>query len=103
LIGFITLGDFPDMMIKTHQKFLRGYNAANGSGNLCSIGENALGWYNNNGEDHECGDAYDNYSRPFSNGLLGCPLDTMSPNQMAKPHILIGTLDYVDGTISGKD
>jgi hypothetical protein len=93
------------MMIKTHQEYLRGYNAANGSGNLCPIGENAAfctGWYNNNGEDYECGDAYDNYSGPFSNGLVGCPLDTMSPNQMAKPHVLIGTWDYVNGTISGK-
>ena len=44
---------------------------------------------------------------PFSNGLVGRPLDTLSPNQMAKPHVLIGTWDYVNesavgNTISGK-
>jgi hypothetical protein len=37
----ITIGDFPDMILKAHQGYLRGYNAANGSGNsMCPIGEN---------------------------------------------------------------
>lgn len=26
----ITIGDFPDMIMKAHQEYLRGYNAANG-------------------------------------------------------------------------
>src|SRR5215469_13007539 len=69
----MTLGHFPDMVLKAHDQYNMGYKAAIGSGNLYPIGENAAfcpGWNNNNGEDHECGDAYDNYSGPFSNGLI---------------------------------
>jgi hypothetical protein len=29
----ITIGDFPDMILKAHQEYLKGYNAANDSGN----------------------------------------------------------------------
>jgi hypothetical protein len=36
----ITIGVFPDMILKAHQEYLRGYNAANGSGNsMCPIGD----------------------------------------------------------------
>jgi hypothetical protein len=94
----VTLGYFPDMMIKAHEQYNMGYKAANASGNLCPIGENAAfctGWYNNNGEDQECGESSDNGT--FANhSLIGCPLDTMNSNQMAKPHALIGTWNYVN-------
>jgi hypothetical protein len=100
----MTLGHFPDMMLKAHEQYNMGYKAANGSGNLCPIGENAAfctGWYNNNGEDHECGD--NNYNETIaSHSLIGCPFDTMKPSQMIKPHAMIGVWDYVNGTYSGK-
>ena len=66
------------------------------------------GWFNNIGERaEECSDDYPS-SGPFSNGLVGCPLDTMNQSQMAKPHALIGTWNYVNESkaqgisISGK-
>jgi hypothetical protein len=33
----ITIGDFPDMIVKTHQEYLRGYNAALGRVLLCPL------------------------------------------------------------------
>ena len=113
----ITIGDYPDMIMKAHQEYLRGSNAANGSGNsMCPIGENTAfctGWDGNNDDygNWDCGDAYDNYTGPFSSNLVGCPLDTLNPNQMAKPHMLVGTWHYLNessmglgstSTISGK-
>ena len=38
----------------------------------------------------------------FKKVTIGCPLDTMTSDQMAKPHAMIGVWDYVNGTISGK-
>ena len=102
-VGNMTLGYLPDVLIKkiweTHQQYQRGYNAANSvSLNVCPIGENAVfctGWndYNNEHNDAECGHAYDNYTGPFSNDI-GCPLDIMNQNQMAKPHALVGCPDH---------
>jgi hypothetical protein len=104
-VGNITSGYFPDLLIKTHQEYQRGYIASNGSYNLCPIGENnafCTGWYNNIGERAgECGDNPNNGTFA-SHSLLGCPLDTMTSDQMIKPHAMIGTWDYVNGTISGK-
>jgi hypothetical protein len=38
----MTIGDFPDFIVKAHQEYLRGYNTANGSGiSGCPMGENA--------------------------------------------------------------
>jgi hypothetical protein len=77
----ITIGDFPDMIVKAHQEYLRGYNAANHSGNsMCPIGQNIAfcrGWNNNNDDygGQDCGDACINYTGPFSSNLVGCPLD----------------------------
>ena len=69
-VGNITSGYFPDLLIKTHQEYQRGYIASNGSYNLCPIGENnafCTGWYNNLGERAgECGDNPNNgISLPF--------------------------------------
>ena len=37
----ITIGDFPDMIVKAHQEYLAGAKVANGSGNsMCPIGSN---------------------------------------------------------------
>jgi hypothetical protein len=39
----ITVGDFPPMLLKAHQEYLNGYNAANGTGaSMCPIYENAV-------------------------------------------------------------
>jgi len=103
-IGNITSGYFPDLLIKTHQEYQRGYIASNGSYNLCPIGENkafCTGWYNNIERAGKCGDNPNNGTFA-SHSLLGCPLDTMTSDQMIKPHAMIGTWDYVNGTISGK-
>lgn len=111
-VGNMTLGYISDIVIKimtkTHEQYNMGYNAANGSNlNVCPIGENAAfctGWNNYNDEhnDAEC-EKSASYSGPFSSHILiGCPLDTINSNQMAKPHALIGTWNYVNGTISGK-
>ena len=73
---------------------------------MCPIGENAAfchGWDSNNGPDYgyyDCGDIYINYTGPFSSGLLGCPLDVLKPSQMAKPHVLVGTWNYVNSSSS---
>jgi hypothetical protein len=109
----ITIGDFPPMILQAHEQYLAGAKAANDSGNsMCPIGENIAfcrGWDNNNGDygDWDCGDAYDNYTGPFSSNLLvGCPLDTLKPSQMAALPILVGNWHYVNSslgsTISGK-
>jgi hypothetical protein len=99
----ITIGDFPNMILQSHQEYLRGYNAANDSGNsMCPISENAAfcrGWDSNNDDygDQDCGDEYANYTGPITN-LVGCPLDTLKQNQIgaAALSILIGTWNYVN-------
>jgi hypothetical protein len=107
----MTVGDFPEMIMKTHQEYLRGYETANGSGNsMCPIGNSGAfcqGWNENNGDygNYDCGDIYVNYTGPFSNNLIGCPLDSINPTNMAKPHQLIGKWNYLNEsattTISG--
>ena len=99
----ITFGDFPPMILQLHEQYLAGAKGANGSGiSMCPIGENAAfcrGWDSNNGVDYgyqDCGDAYDNYTGPFSSNLVGCPLDSIKPSQIAKPHVLVGTWNYVN-------
>jgi hypothetical protein len=37
----IMMGDFPDMIVKAHQEYLRGYNTANGSGNSARMRRSA--------------------------------------------------------------
>jgi hypothetical protein len=49
----------------------------------------------------ECGDNPNNGTFA-SHNLLGCPLDYVTSDQMIKPSSLIGTWNYVNGTISGK-
>jgi hypothetical protein len=46
----------------------------------------------------DCGDAYVNYTGPFSNGLIGCPLDTLKASQMAALPMLVGNWDFVNET-----
>jgi hypothetical protein len=100
----ITRGIFPPMILQTREQYLAGAKAANGSGiSMCPIGENAAfctGWDSNNGVDydHECCDAYINYTGP---GLIGCPLDVMKPNQIgaAALPVLVGTWSYVNQSI----
>lgn len=112
-VGNMTLGYLSDVLIKkiweTHQEYQKGYNAADSaiSMNVCPMGENGAfcaGWndYNDEHNGAECGPAYYNYTGRFSIEWIGCPLDTMRVNQMAKPHALLGTWDYVNGTYSGR-
>ena len=58
-IGNITLGNFPDTLLRAHQQYIAGAKMANNvSSPICPIGENAafcLGWANNNtNEDEGC-------------------------------------------------
>lgn len=49
-VGNLTLGYLPDLLIKTHQEYQKGYTISNGTYNQCSIGENnafCTGWYDN--------------------------------------------------------
>jgi hypothetical protein len=112
-VGSITVGDFPDMILKAHDQLKAGAKAANGSGiSMCPIGRSqsfCTGWDSNNDDygNSDCDINKYNYTGPFSSGLLGCPLDLMKPSQMAKPFLLVGTWNYVnmsreDSTISGK-
>lgn len=105
-VGNLTSGYFPDFFLKIHQEYQRGYTASNGSYSLCPINENnayCTGWYNNMGERAgECGDQPNNSTLFSSHNLLGCPLDYLTNSQMIKPSSLIGTWNYVNGTISGK-
>jgi hypothetical protein len=93
----ITIGDYPVMIVKAHEQYLAGANAANGSGNsMCPIGANAAfcqGWDSNNGDygGSDCGDAYINmtYVPPHSDNLVGCPFDWIDQHHIAEPHILV--------------
>jgi hypothetical protein len=104
-VGNLTLGYLPDLLIKTHQEYQKGYTISNGTYNQCPIGENnafCTGWYDNIGERAgECGSSPNNGTFA-SHNLNGCPLDVMTSDQMAKPHAMIGTWDYVNGTRVGK-
>jgi hypothetical protein len=110
-VGNITMGDFPDMILKAHDQLLAGAKAVNGSGNsMCPIGNSGAfcnGWDSNNDDygNSDCGDIYVNYTGPFANNLIGCPLDSINQTNMAKPHELIGKWNYLNEsattTISG--
>jgi hypothetical protein len=106
-VGNLTSGYLPDFLIKTHQEYQRGYAASNGSYSLCPFNENnafCTGWYDNMGDraSGECSSNPNPGGIFESHDLLGCPLDTMTSNQMAKPSSMIGTWDYINGTILGK-
>jgi hypothetical protein len=104
-VGNLTLGYLPDLLIKTHQEYLKGYTISNGTYNQCPVGENnafCTGWYDNIGERAgECGSSPNNGTFA-SHNLNGCPLDATTSDQMAKPHAMIGTWDYVNGTMVRK-
>lgn len=56
------MGDFPDMILKAHQEYLKGYNAGN---SMCPIDQNTAfcrGWDNNNDDygGQDCEDGYFN-------------------------------------------
>jgi hypothetical protein len=109
----ITMGDFPDMILKAHDQILAGENAANGSGNsMCPIGENAAfcrGWDNNN-DDYGNQDCSDDYPANAPD-LVGCPFDNWPFTVMhhaAGLSMLAGTWNYLNESkstglgISGK-
>ena len=105
----ITIGDFPPMILQAHEQYLAGAKAANNSGiSGCPFGENTAycsGWNSNNGPDYgnwDCDFDKYNYTGPFSSNLVGCPLDVLKPSQMAKPHVLVGTWNYVNESKESK-
>jgi hypothetical protein len=97
----MTIGDFPDMILKAHDQLLAGENAANGSGNsMCPIGNNAVfcnGWDSNNG-DYGGQDCSDSPLANISYSLMGCAQDIMTVSQIggAGLHTLVGTWNYVN-------
>jgi hypothetical protein len=97
----MTMGDFPDMILKAHDQILAGAKAANSSGNsMCPIGENAAfcrGWDSNN-DDYGTGDCSDSPLANISYGLMGCAQDIMTINQIggAGLYTLVGTWNYVN-------
>lgn len=97
----MTMGDFPDMILKAHDQLLAGENAANGSGNsMCPIGNNAVfcnGWDSNNG-DYGGQDCSDSPLANISYSLMGCAQDIMTVSQIggAGLHTLVGTWNYVN-------
>jgi hypothetical protein len=62
----------------------------------------STGWYDNIGDRAGGCSSNPNNGTFASHNLNGCPLDIMTSDQMAKPHAVIGTWDYINGTISGK-
>jgi hypothetical protein len=99
--NFIT-GDFPDIILKTHQQYLLGSKAATGK-SMCPIGENAAfcGGYDDNNGDYWGQDCSDD--PPLANTtttddvvLLGCPGDVMTDKQIGGLPALIGTWSYMN-------
>jgi hypothetical protein len=108
-VGNLTLGAYPVMILQAHEQYLAGAKAATGN-SMCPVGNSGAfcnGWDSNNNDygTGDCGDIYVNYTGPFSNNLIGCPLDSINPTNMAKPHELIGKWNYLNEsattTISG--
>jgi len=106
-VGYLSSGYLPGLFLKAHQEYQRGYTASNGSYSLCPFGQNnayCTGWYDNMGErsSGECSSDPNPGGIFESHDLLGCPLDTMTSDQIAKPHAMVGAWDYVNGTLLGK-
>jgi Tfp pilus assembly protein PilF len=101
-IGNLTLGDFPDTLLRSHQQYIAGQKAANNiDSTICPVGENAafcLGWANNNTFDDEgCAD------EPTSNittGLVGCIGDTLTESQIGGLPALVGNWHFVNSSSS---
>jgi hypothetical protein len=100
----ITMGVFPDMILKTHQEYLKGANAANDTGaSMCPIGENAVfcsGWDSNNDDygDQDCADT------PLANittSLMRCIGDTLTENQIGGLPALVGKWNFVNQSSTG--
>lgn len=95
----ITQGIFPDFLVKTHEEYMVGAKAGNNIESMCPATGNAAfcqGWIStNNFDDEGCSDNYPG-TGPFSNNLIGCPLDAMNQSGMAKPHLLVGIWNYLN-------
>lgn len=100
----MTIGFIPPMILKTHEEYFAGAKAGNNSGSSCPYTGNMAfcqGWLSTNSyNDEGCSDDYANYTGPFSSGLIGCPLDAIKQDQMAKPHLLVGTWNYLNESSS---
>jgi Flp pilus assembly protein TadD len=102
-IGNITLGDFPDTLLRAHQQYIVGAKAAsNVSSPICPMGENAaycLGWANNNTFDDEgCADSP---TANITRWLPGCIGDNIPANQIGALPILVGNWHFVNETEDG--
>ena len=99
-IGNLTLGDFPDTLLKAHQQYIAGQKAANNiDSTICPIGENAafcLGWANNNIFDDE--GCADEPTANITTGLVGCIGDTLTESQIGGLPALVGNWHFVNET-----
>jgi tetratricopeptide (TPR) repeat protein len=95
----ITSGNIPPMLLQAHHEYMKGYDAANGTGAaMCPIGENAVfcnGFNENNGDygDSDCADT------PMANittDLVGCIGDNIPANQIGGLPALIGNWHFVN-------
>jgi hypothetical protein len=96
----MTIGNFPPQILEAYKWYQTGANEATGK-NDCPITSNGAfcaGWRSNNTSWYDtegCSDSYPE-SGPFSSNLVGCPLDALNQTGMAKPHILVGTWNYLN-------
>jgi len=99
-IGNLTLGDFPDTLLKAHQQYIAGQKAANNIySTICPVGENAafcLGWANNNTFDDE--GCADEPAANITTGLVGCIGDTLTESQIGGLPTLVGNWHFVNET-----
>jgi tetratricopeptide (TPR) repeat protein len=99
-IGNLTLGDFPDTLLRSHQQYIAGQKAANNiDSTICPVGENAafcLGWANNNTFDDE--GCADESTANITTGLVGCIGDTLTESQIGGLPTLVGNWHFVNET-----
>jgi len=99
-IGNLTLGDFPDTLLRSHQQYIAGQKAANNiDSTICSVGENAafcLGWANNNTYDDE--GCADEPTANITTGLVGCIGDTLTESQIGGLPVLVGNWQFVNSS-----
>jgi hypothetical protein len=98
--GNMTMGDFPDLILKAREQISAGEKAANGSGTaMCPLGQNAAfckGWDNNNGDygNSDCSDDYASYTG-IGTDLIGCILDSLKQNQVGAFPMLDGKWNFM--------
>jgi tetratricopeptide (TPR) repeat protein len=87
------------MLLQAHQQYVKGYDAANGSGvAMCPLGENAVfcsGWDSNN-DDYGGQDCADEPLANITTDLTGCISDNIPANQIGNLPALVGTWNFTN-------